>query len=352
MKKILLIEDDTIMRENTAEILELAHYAVTTAPNGRVGSQLAKEVKPDLIVCDIMMPELDGYGVLHVLSKDPKTASIPFIFLTAKAEKSEIRKGMDLGADDYLTKPFEETELLNAIESRLKKADAVRREYSRDVQGLSSFLDEVSGLAELQTLSKSRPLSKYKKKEVIFHVGDTPHYVYFLQKGSVKTYKTHDDGKEFITNVYKPGDFFGHVPLFERRTYTDSALVLEESEIFKIPKEDFMALVSRNRDVAAQFIRLLSNQVEEQEKQLLRMAYDSVRKRTAEALLMLVRQAPASKSTSGTSIRVTRDDLASLVGTATETVIRCLGEFKEDEFIEVQGREIIVLDTEGLESIQ
>src|SRR5665647_1535091 len=265
MKKILVIEDDTIMRENTAEILELAQYHVSTAANGRIGSSMAKEIRPDLIVCDIMMPELDGYGVLHVLSKDPKTASIPFIFLTAKAEKSEMRKGMELGADDYLTKPFEDTELLSAIESRLKRTDIFRKEFSRDINGLNHFMEEASGLQELQTLSKNRPVSRYKKKEVIFHVGDDPHYVYFLNKGSIKTYKTHDDGKELITNVYKQGDFFGHVALFERRTYSDSALVLEESEIYKIPKEDFLALIYKNRDVASQFIRLLSNQIEEQE---------------------------------------------------------------------------------------
>lgn len=348
MRKILLIEDDNIMRENTAEILELAQYQVSTAPNGKIGAALAKEVKPDLIICDIMMPELDGYGVLHILSRDPRTASIPFIFLTAKAEKSEIRKGMDLGADDYLTKPFEDTELLNAIESRLKKAEVIRKEFSRDAEGLQRFLDEASGLQELTNLSKNRPLSKYKKKEVIYHSGDTPHYAYFLNKGSVKTFKTHDDGKEFITNVYKAGDFFGHVTIFEKGSYSDSALVMEESEIFKIPKEDFLGLIHKNRDVALKFIKLLSNQVEEQEKNLLRMAYDSVRKRTAEALLQLFR-ARGGKST---SLKVTRDDLANLVGTATETVIRCLGEFKEDEFIEVNGREIVILDVEGLENVQ
>jgi CRP-like cAMP-binding protein/CheY-like chemotaxis protein len=349
MKKILIIEDDTIMRENTAEILELARYEVNTAPNGKIGSTLAKELKPDLIICDIMMPVLDGYGVLHVLSKDPKTAAIPFIFLTAKAEKSEIRKGMELGADDYLTKPFEDTELLNAIESRLKKAEILKKEFSRDISGLNHFFEEAGELQELQTLSKERPASRYKKKEVIFHAGDNPHYVYFLNKGSIKTYKTHDDGKEFITNVYKTGDFFGHVSLFEKRTYSDSALVLEESEIYKIPKEDFLALIHKNRDVAGQFIKMLSNQIEEQEKQLLSMAYDTVRKRTAEALLQLVKGSPTGKNP---TLRVTRDDLANMVGTATETVIRCLGEFKEDELIEVNGREITILDAQGLESIQ
>lgn len=349
MKKILVIEDDQIMRENTAEILELASFEVVTAHNGKIGAQLAKEIRPDLIVCDIMMPELDGYGVLHVLSKDTKTASIPFIFLTAKAEKSEVRKGMELGADDYLTKPFEDTELLNAIEVRLKKNDIRKKEFSRDIQGLNHFFEELSGIGELQNLSKQRPVSKYKKKEVIFHVGDTPHYVFFLSKGSIKTYKTHDDGKEYITNLYKAGDFFGHVAIFENHPYTDSALVMEESEICKIPKEDFLSLIYKNRDVASKFIRLLSNQVEEQEKQLLSLAYNTVRKRTAEALLQLVKQ--GNSQGKANSLRVTREDLASLAGTATETVIRCLSEFKEDQLIEVHGREIVVLDPEGLENI-
>lgn len=349
MKKILIIEDDTIMRENTAEILELSHYEVMTAPNGKVGAMLAKEKKPDLIVCDIMMPELDGYGVLHILSKDPKTASIPFIFLTAKAEKSEMRKGMELGADDYLTKPFEDTELLSAIEARFKKVDTLKKEFSRNIQGLDHFFEEARGLEELKTLSKGRSVSRYKKKEVVFHVGDTPHYAYFLNKGSIKTYKTHDDGKELITNIYKDGDFIGHVALFEGKPYSDSALVLEESEIYKIPKDDFLSLIYKNRDVAGQFIRILSNRIEEQEKHLLRLAYDTVRKRTAEALLTLVRQSPSKGKTD--SIRITRDDIASMAGTATETVIRCLTEFKEDGLIEVTGREITILDPKGLENM-
>jgi len=112
MKKIILIEDNVEMRENTAEILELSNYKVFSAPNGKEGVKLVHKEKPDLIICDIMMPELDGYGVLHMLSKNPDTAVIPFIFLTAKAEKADYRKGMSMGADDYLTKPFDDMELL------------------------------------------------------------------------------------------------------------------------------------------------------------------------------------------------------------------------------------------------
>lgn len=350
MKKILLIEDDQIMRENTAEILELAQYEVITADNGKAGSAIARNIKPDLIISDIMMPGLDGYGVLHVLSKDPTTASIPFIFLTAKAEKSEFRKGMELGADDYLTKPFDDTELLNAVETRLKKTENLKKEFSRNMQGLNQFLDNAQGLEELKDLSQGRLTSKYKNKEIIFHAGDTPQYLFFLNKGKVKTYSANNEGKEFITNVYKEGDFFGYSVLFEKKTYSDSALVLEASEICKIPREDFMALLLKNREVAGQFIKMLSNQIEDQEKQLLRLAYDTVRKRTAEALLQLKNR--YEKGETNTRIPVTRENLASMVGTATETVIRCLSEFKEDEFIEVNGREVVIIDEEGLVSVQ
>src|SRR6188474_1651281 len=139
-KKILIIEDNVEVRENTSEILELAGYNVVVAPNGKVGVELAQKEKPDLIICDIMMPELDGYGVLHILNKSNETAGIPFIFLTAKSEKTDIRKGMNLGADDYLTKPFDDTDLLNAIEARLRKFSMRQKSYESTAEGLESFI--------------------------------------------------------------------------------------------------------------------------------------------------------------------------------------------------------------------
>ena len=105
---ILIIEDNTDIRESTAEILELAGYTTLTAENGKIGVEMAQKQSPSLIICDIMMPELDGYGVLYLLSKSPETAVIPLIFLTAKSERIDMRKGMEMGADDYLTKPFDD----------------------------------------------------------------------------------------------------------------------------------------------------------------------------------------------------------------------------------------------------
>src|SRR5690606_32671194 len=118
---ILIIEDNKDIRESTAELLELAGYQVYRANNGKDGIELAIKHLPALILCDIMMVELDGYGVLYILSKRADTSIIPFIFITAKAERSDMRKGMDMGADDYITKLFNEIELMHAIESRLAK---------------------------------------------------------------------------------------------------------------------------------------------------------------------------------------------------------------------------------------
>lgn len=122
MKKILVIEDEPEMRRNLATILRLENFQPLAAENGRVGLESVRTHKPDLILCDVMMPELDGYGVIAALRADPETVSIPFIFLTAKGEKPDIRAGMNLGADDYLTKPVGKADLLAAIRSRLERA--------------------------------------------------------------------------------------------------------------------------------------------------------------------------------------------------------------------------------------
>lgn len=191
MKKILLIEDHQEIRENTAEILSLANYEVVEAENGKVGVDKAKVEKPDLIICDIMMPQLDGYGVLHMLSKNPATSGIPFIFLTAKSEKEDFRKGMNLGADDYLTKPFDDIELLDAIEMRLKKNEILKTDFQKNAEGLQNFMEEAKGLENLDKLiSAKQKMTVLKKKQYLFSEGSYPNALYFLNKGSIKGYQT------------------------------------------------------------------------------------------------------------------------------------------------------------------
>ncbi len=150
--KILVIEDNIDVRENIEELLQLSGFKVTTAENGKIGVAKALEETPDLILCDIMMPEMDGYGVLRILSNNPSTMNTPFIFLTAKAEKDDFRKGMGLGADDYITKPFDDVELLDAIDIRLKKNERFKTAFSETSQGLQRFFDEAKGQKEFEKL--------------------------------------------------------------------------------------------------------------------------------------------------------------------------------------------------------
>lgn len=346
MKKILLIEDNMEMRENTAEILGLANYNVLTAENGKEGVRLAQSEKPDLIICDIMMPELDGYGVLHMLSKTPEMASIPFIFLTAKAEKSDHRKGMTMGADDYLTKPFDDIELLTAVEVRLKKSEQLKSGFSRTLEGLDEFMHEAKQLGDLIKLSDKRKIKTFKKKDVIYHEASFAAGIFFLSKGKIKTSKINSDGKEFITALLGDGEFFGYSALIEDSPYSDSAVALEDSEVCVIPKEDFFSLLHNSREISSAFIRMLSNDVKEKEQRLLQLAYNSVRKRVAEALLLLKERYSNGKDPF--SMAISREDLSNLAGTAPETVIRTLSDFKDEKLVEVKGSSITILLPEKL----
>jgi CRP/FNR family transcriptional regulator, polysaccharide utilization system transcription regulator len=352
MKKILLIEDNQEIRENTAEILTLANYNVIEAANGKLGVDIAKREHPDLIICDIMMPQLDGYGVLHMLSKNPETASIPFVFLTAKSEKDDFRKGMNLGADDYLTKPFDDVELLDVVEMRLKKNEIMKAEFKRNVQGIDNFIQEAKGYEELNKLiSENRRVTVFRKKQHLFSEGNYPNNLYFLNKGKIKTYKSNEDGREYITCLYKEGDFIGYLDLLEEKTYRESAMALEDSEVYIIPREDFYTLLYQNRDVAGKFIKILSDNLADREERLLKLAYNSVRKRVAEALLFVEKQYkedPNYKS----EVSITREDLASIVGASKETVIRTLADFKDENLIDTRGSKITILNSQKLERMR
>ena len=347
MKKILLIEDNADVRENTAEILELAKYNVVTAENGKVGVDLAMKEKPDLIICDIMMPILDGYGVLHLLGKQAETATIPFIFLTAKSERTDIRKGMEMGADDYLTKPFDDIELLNAIESRFRRSELIKKEFSNNAEGIANFFDSAS---QLKLISDDRETAQYKKKSFIYSEGHRPVYLYYLIKGKIKTFRTNEDGKELITGMYKEGDFFGYIALLEESVYKDSAEAIENAEVMLIPKTDFIQLVNSNPEISKKFIKLLANNVSEREVQLVKLAYNSLRKRVADALL-LVNKRYKKNETDNPQIQISREDLANIVGTATESLIRTLSDFKTEKLIEIQEGKIVIKNESKLGSL-
>jgi DNA-binding response OmpR family regulator len=349
MKSILVIEDNADIRENTAEILDLAGYKTFTAENGKAGVEIALREKPNLIVCDIMMPELDGYGVLHLLKKNTETENIPFVFLTAKTERSDFRKGMEMGADDYITKPFEDIELLNAIEVRLKKAEILDNKYPSSMQGVNQFIKDVKNSGLISQLAEQYDVENYTKKQTLYQETKRPKFLYYVVKGKVKGFKTHEDGKEYITDLFSDGDFIGYPALIEEKNYDDSAVVLEDAEIMQIPKEDFLKMIYGNMDVAAKFIRIITQNVKEKEERLLNLAYSSLRKRVAKALLDIQTKFNAEKA--GKPLEISREDFAHYVGTATESLIRTLSDFKSEKLIEIKDGKISVINNDKLKNL-
>lgn len=348
--KILLIEDHLEMAENISSILEFAQYRVELAKNGKEGVEMAQSSPPDLILCDIMMPELDGYSVLHILSHNPKTADIPFIFLTAKADKKNIREGMNLGADDYITKPFEGLDLLKVVEMRLKKREVLLAKSQLKETGQKSEYKTGNEALKIEDLTAKQQTRKFRKKDLVYMEGQNPNVLFQIRKGRVKTFKINSFGKELITGFHKPGDFLGYVALLENGSYVENAEALEEVELGIILKDDFLNMVYSKRDIAQKFFKMLSCRIDELEKRLLEIAYHSVRQRVASVLLKLSPQ--EDKSGQDHIIKIARKDIANIVGTTTETLNRTLADFKEEKLIDISVDGLELLEREKLIRIQ
>ncbi|TDS13659.1 CRP-like cAMP-binding protein [Maribacter caenipelagi] len=349
MKRILLIEDDKALRENTEELLELADYDVITASNGKIGIEAAIEKIPDLIICDIMMPEVDGYGVLENLSNNEKTKQIPFIFLSAKTEHKEIRKGMDLGADDYLTKPFEEEDLMSAVESRLAKAELLVRMQDETSKEHGVSENEMRTIHELKNFfDDNGELINFKQGENIYEEGSRSNKIYLVLKGLVKCYSMDSDGKELITSLAKADDFLGFTSFLNNVPYQESATALENVELAGISKESLKDILNENKTISLELMELLSESISNIKAQLLQMAYSSVRRKTAQTILQF---ADIMNSKTDEPIRISRNDLASVAGIATESLIRTLSGFKKEGLISIEGRNIKIIELKALQYV-
>ncbi|HZY80885.1 MAG TPA: response regulator [Cyclobacteriaceae bacterium] len=346
--KIVVIEDSVEVCESIASILKLGRYTVFTANNGRQGIEAVQTHHPDLILCDIMMPELDGYGVLHILSKDPATCNIPFIFLTAKAEQKDFRQGMNFGADDYITKPFDGLELLKVIELRLKKNDLIKTTFHNNIADIDDFFNKAKQLPDFKKLSENRRSRIYKKKEFIFIEGQQPNYLYLIAKGLVKTYKSNNEGKELITGLHGEGKFIGFVPLLESKPNNESAIVVKEAEIYLIPHQDFLTMIYTNKEIAKKFISMLSSNLYEAENTMFDLAYQSVRQRVATVLIKQL-EVDSKNAEAAPVVLVPRKDLSKMVGTSTESLNRTLADFKDEGLIEIQDKGLKIIQRSKLE---
>ncbi len=348
---VLIIDDNTALCENTEEILQLAGYKTWIAPNGKEGLELALLHKPDLILCDIMMPVLDGYGVLRALRNNEETVNLPFVFMTAKADKTDFRKGMDLGADDYLTKPFTGDDLLGVVQARLNRS-VLKNNGLLNTQMESSCCrghDEYQN--DLDFLTEHRTIKLLRKKDMLFMEGDSSSFLFFTMSGKIKVFKSNALGKEYIVHIYGAGDFLGYSSLLEDGLHRESAMAIENSEIALIPREDFCKLLYSNSDVAIRFVKLLSVRYSEAEDKLLKLAYSSARRRVADAILYLSRKY-MEKGKSETFFKLRRENISSLSGITPESVSRNLTNFREEGLIEIMDGMIKVSNLKKMELLK
>jgi len=348
MKTILLIEDDIVLRENTAELLELSNYKVLTASNGKTGIVMANNNLPDIIVCDIMMPDLDGYAVLSELSKQTETKHIPFIYLSAKTEQQDVRKGMNLGADDYITKPYNEDDLISAIESRLAKA-SILKESIKESNLSKEQEDDIKTLNDLKNfLDDNGETIHFSEGDFIYKQGEHSNSIYLISKGAVKCHNLNEKGKELITALYKEDELFGYTSFIQNIPYQESATAIKNTTLVCITKNVLKEVLENNHQVALELIQLLTDNIFNVKEQLLQMAYGSVNKKTAQTIIKFSEKL---NKTPNEPIKISRNDLASVAGIATETLIRTMTLFKKQGLIEIEGRNIKILDLEKLKDI-
>ncbi|HCF29713.1 MAG TPA: hybrid sensor histidine kinase/response regulator [Cyanobacteria bacterium UBA11049] len=276
MKKILVIEDEAAVRVSLLDLLNAENYQVFEAGNGKTGVELAKAHLPDLIVCDVMMPELDGFGVLTALNQEPSTATIPFIFLTAKADKTDIRQGMELGADDYLIKPFTRNELLGAISARLQKQITVTQQSEKKLaelrRGITEALPQEALIPLSEILGFSRMLlDSYEviKPQELLETAQNLHnsgqrlqrlIENFIMYAQIELLATSPEEMQALRNcqTLNPSDIIFAIAIQKAKQYhreADLILQVANSNV-KIAKRDLKKVVEELVDNAFKFSEL------------------------------------------------------------------------------------------------
>ena len=344
MKQILIVEDDKILRENTRELLVLQNYRVFTTENGKEGLEAAKRFKPDLIISDILMPVMDGYELLKNLYKDRTTRDIPFIFLSAKAEADDIRIGMNMGADDYLTKPFHEKDLLRAIRTRLSKHETLKLKKAENPETYQiNTLDELKAYFE-----RAGESMEIEKNAEVYRERKNANYIYLVKHGLIKTHRMDEYGKDLITGLYKKSDFFGVYYFMNTSYYPETATALDHSYFYRLSSIKFQEILNSSQHLTMELAQLLSDSISLLKTHLLEMAYASVLQKTTSTIRQFAELIPESGQE---GIKISRTDLASVAGISTESFIRSLSSLRKSGIIDIEGRNIKILNMQKLNSI-
>ncbi|MFM8179618.1 MAG: cyclic nucleotide-binding domain-containing protein [Candidatus Kapaibacterium sp.] len=351
MDMILLIESDPAIASHVTDVLQLASHAVMRVASGREAVSAAMEHRPNLVICTLAAKDIDGMSVLRIISSNPATKRTPFIMIGVPSDYATLRRMMEAGADDVLSTSFTDAELLGAVAARLRLSQS-RHDHVSDEQPPETRPAEIMPMDnDLSALRRHGRVKKFRKGENIYAEDSTPHAIYYVVHGKVKTYRTHELGKDLITGLYGDGMFFGHIAALEEKPHTDAAQALDESEVIVIPHTEFLNVLLHSAMMSHRFLRMLADELDSKDDSLVRLAYNSVRKRVADALLALERQYHMS-SPDPFHITISRENLANLAGTATETTIRTLHDFKEERLIDIKGSTIAILDLDRLKAMR
>jgi DNA-binding response OmpR family regulator len=344
MYKILIIEDDGLFSKSAEEILRLSDYEVLVAADGRNGVKKAIELIPDLILCDIQLPDLDGFGVLKAIRNSDRLRKTLFIFMSGIPQHQDFRRAMDSGADDFLLKPFTGTELLMSVSSRLQRLEQLS-------ESDSPLLDDDNLPINFQDrLAVRYPLTHFKKNAQVFHSGQNIHFLIFLVEGILRCSRFDHSGKELTVAIYSPGQFVGLTEWLQGLQFQDDGHALTDLVFISVPVADFKFEILRARGVSTLLTRQLATELRNQNELLLNLAYQDLRGKVAYAFLRL-HGVMQNQMDPKQSLPITRVILATIAGIAKESAVRTVLDFIEEGLLEETSEGFRILDRAGLEKI-
>ena len=343
---ILVIDDVQDVRENVAELLELSGHHVLQAEDGYAGIRMAKQHGPDLIVCDIMMPGIDGYGVAEILARHRSTQHIPLIYLTAKAESIDFKKGLQKGAVDYITKPFEGHELVESVALRLKQISASKPRDASDT-GWKNWVEYLYTDAPVDLVGTPYDRLELPSEKVLFAQKEQANHVYFIRSGAIRWEYMDALGRSFCFNLSRGGDFVGWTFDFQEGSHAYTAIAVTPCELVRIPMVQVQELLLSQPGMALTWGEI---ELEQQAKLMTTTAgllFGTARQNLARVLLSF-----AEWDGNHWVLDLPREILAKSTGLAYETVIRLISQFKADGLLVTKGRRISLLDRNGILKLQ
>lgn len=338
---ILVIDDMGDVRENVAELLELSGHHVIQAQDGFEGIRLAKQHLPELILCDIMMPGLDGYGVAEILSRQEETKHIPLIYLTAKADPTDFKKGLQKGAVDYITKPFESDELIDSVEMRIRQATS-KRQATADHVDWDNWVDFLKSDA---ALSGEEALKSFTVPSgtTLFEQDDQALHLYFIKSGSLRWEYMDASGRQLGFRLSRAGEFAGWAAGFEAGAYPHSAVVQSDATVVELPMKAVKEMLLKTPSMALVWGQQQHESAMVLLGDMMGLLNGSARENVARVLLRF-----AEWDGREWAVLVSREILAKSIGVAYETIIRTVSQFKAEGWVASRGRKLVLTDRNQL----